>query len=293
MCGGPGKLKYGQVLRMDDMRDPRTTPAGFALDAFAGTAENYLRHRLPYPRALFEDLLARLGALEVGRMLDLGCGPGRIALELAPCFRDVWAVDVELEMVLVGRAEAVRRNISNVRWSVAAAEVIAAPAASFELITIGEAFHRLQQHQVLQRILQWLRPGGALAIMGGEGAIEGVAQWQRAAQAVVRRFTDRPSPSGAKPAEDITRNALLRTAGFVDVADYGFAIEHQWTTESVAGHLYSTSYCSRAVLGARAPEFEAELGAALLATDPCGRYRQLVRFGYTFARKPLCTQEGG
>ena len=279
---------------MENLRDPPRTPAGFTLDAFCGTAEHYLRYRLPYPRALLEDLLARVGALEADRMLDLGCGPGRIALELAARFRDVWAIDVEPEMVEVGRAEAQRRMICNVRWMVAAVEGADVPAASFDLITIGEAFHRFQQREILRRTLKWLRPGGALAIMGADGVINGVAPWQRAAQEVVRRFSDRPSPSGPAPAEDIAQNeALLRTAGFVDVVDCGFPIEHEWTTECVAGHLYSTSYCSRAVLGGRAPEFEAELAAALLASDPAGRYRQLVRFGYTFARKPLCTEEGG
>jgi SAM-dependent methyltransferase len=272
---------------MGELRDTSATPAGFALNAFAGTAEHYLRYRLPYPCALFEDLLARVGAIEAGRVLDLGCGPGRIALNLAPRFRDAWALDVEPEMVEVGRAEAVRRGISNVHWIVAAAETTDLPVGSFDLITIGEAFHRFQQRQTVQCILKWLRPGGALAIIGGEGAINGIADWQREAQAVVRRFTDRPSPSGPTPTEGIEEDgALLRIAGFTDVASYDFTVEHEWTKEAVVGHLYSTSYCSKAALGGRASLFEAELTAALLATDPAGRYRQLVRFGYTFARKP-------
>lgn len=53
---------------------PRT-PAGFPVHAFAGTAEHYLRFRLPYPGELFEDLLARAGPIE-GQLLDLGCASG-------------------------------------------------------------------------------------------------------------------------------------------------------------------------------------------------------------------------
>jgi len=272
---------------MCELKNISATPAGFASNAFAGTAEHYIRYRLPYPGALFEDLLTRVDAVDAERMFDLGCGPGRIALNLAPRFRDVWALDIEPEMVDVGRADAVRRGIRNVQWIVGAAEMANAPASSFDLITIGEAFHRFQQRPIVQRSLEWLHPGGALAIMGGEGALDGTGDWQREAQAVVRRFSDRPSPSGPTPTEGIAKaEALLRIAGFTDVASYEFIVEHEWTTETVIGHLYSTSYCSKAVLGGRVALFEAELTTALLATDPCGRYRQLVRFGYTFGRKP-------
>jgi SAM-dependent methyltransferase len=177
------------------------TPARFSHDAFAGTAAAYVRYRLPYPPALLAHLVARLAPTKTGRLLDLGCGPGRVALDLAPKFAEVWAIDLEPEMVAVGPAEAERRRVNNVRWLVGAAEALEAPAGTFDLVTAGEAFHRFDQRLVTARILKWLRPGGALAIMGGEGAINGDVPWQLAAQLVVRRFTDRPSPLGATPTD--------------------------------------------------------------------------------------------
>ena len=263
------------------------TPAGFAADAFAGTADAYLRHRLPYPPALLDDLIARLGPIEAGRMIDLGCGPGRVALALAGRFAEVWAIDFEPEMIALGRAEAARRGIAHVRWLVGAAEALEAPAGAFDLVTAGESFHRLDQALITSRSLGWLRPGGVMAIMGGEGAINGTAPWQLAAQAVVKRFSDRPSPSGPTPTDDIARSeALLRAVGFVDVTSVAFMLEHDWTAETIIGHLYSTSYASRAVIGARAPMFEAELTAALRSIDPTDRYHQSAMFGCTLARKP-------
>jgi hypothetical protein len=78
----------------------------------------------------------------------------------------------------------------------------------------------------------------------------------------------------------------LRTTGFVEVASYPFVALHDWTIDTIIGNLYSTSFCSRQVLGDNAAAFETALQAALLAHDPSGTYREQMRFGYTLGRKP-------
>src|SRR5690242_17797334 len=103
----------------------------FPADAFAGTAAGDLAGRPPYPAALWDDLFSRAPAPPEGRLLDLACGPGRIALALADRFADIWAVDLEPEMIAAGRAEAARRGVAHVRWQVGAAEAFVAPDAHF------------------------------------------------------------------------------------------------------------------------------------------------------------------
>jgi ubiquinone/menaquinone biosynthesis C-methylase UbiE len=87
-------------------------------DAFAGAAVAYARHRPPYPAALLDDLLARAAIAPGGALLDLACGPGRVALDLAAAFETVWAIDLEPEMVEVGRQAAGRRGVENITWFV-------------------------------------------------------------------------------------------------------------------------------------------------------------------------------
>src|SRR5690349_18761785 len=111
----------------------------FPRDAFAGTAAYYLRYRVPYPNALLHDLVERAGITGQGRLLDLACGPGRVALALAASFREVWAIDLEPEMIAVGQYEAAQRGVSTIAWMVGKAEDVQAPPAWFELITIGDA----------------------------------------------------------------------------------------------------------------------------------------------------------
>src|SRR5919108_2152765 len=115
----------------------------FPVDAFAGTASYYLRYRVPYPEALLRDLVERAGITGQGRLLDLACGPGRVALALVASFQEIWAIDLEPEMIAVGQHEATQRGVHHITWMVGKAEDVQAPPASFALITIGEAFHRL------------------------------------------------------------------------------------------------------------------------------------------------------
>jgi SAM-dependent methyltransferase len=262
------------------------------VDAFAGTAPYYVRYRIPYPAGLLQDLIARAGLTGEGRLLDLACGPGRIALALAASFQEIWAIDREPEMIEVGQQEAIQRGVHNVTWLVGKAEDLAAPPASWVLITIGEAFHRLDQPRVAQHALQWLQPGGCVAILGGYGLTSGKEPWQRLVAEIVRHWTSRAATHGAvaappQPGSGPDHNErVLRETGFAAVASYPFVVPQDWTIDTIMGNLYSTSFCSKRVLGANAAAFEAELQAVLLAHDPSGTYREQMRFGYTIGRKP-------
>ncbi len=267
-------------------------PPNLRPEAFAGTALAYTQFRPPYPRPLLDALVAGAEPADQPRLLDLACGPGRVALAIADCFVETWAVDLEPEMVDLGRLEAARRGIETVRWSIGRAEDLVAPAASFDLITIGEAFHRLDQPRVAALARLWLKPGGCLATLGCEGLLNGREPWQRAVSALARRWTRKAFPGGWAPARPGAEGgldrqmAVLREAGFQTVASYSFAQPHNWTIESIIGYLRSTSVCSARILGDDAPAFDAALTAELLALDGGGIYREQLTFGYTLARNP-------
>jgi ubiquinone/menaquinone biosynthesis C-methylase UbiE len=123
----------------------------FRTDLYRGTAVYYDRFRPPYPAELLDDLRRRLPVSGSGRLLDLACGTGQIALPLAGDFAEVWAVDQEEESVAYGKVKAERQGIANISWVVGAAEEISLDV-SFELIAIGNAFHRLHRRRVAERM---------------------------------------------------------------------------------------------------------------------------------------------
>jgi len=265
-------------------------PVNLRRDAFAGTAEAYARYRPPYPPQMLADLLERAGVGSES-LVDLATGPGRIALDLASRFERVVAIDLEPEMIAFARTAAARRGIDNVTWHVGRAEDLDVPDGSTDLVTIGEAFHRLEQAAVARKAMAWLRPGGCLATLGVDGRFAGDAEWEARVREVRDRWLDRAFPDGfgvTLPAQVEGEEARLRTlqdAGFVEVQgwDYEQPIERDF--DSIIGYLASTSVCSRRVVGAGWDEFVGELRDALRA-DETSRYPDILRWGYTLARKP-------
>ena len=79
----------------------RENVAGHALSPkgpFAGTATYYAQYRAPYPENLIAHLMGNVQRTRKARLLDLGCGAGRVAIPLASYFKSVWAVDPEPDM---------------------------------------------------------------------------------------------------------------------------------------------------------------------------------------------------
>src|SRR5690349_5857717 len=98
-------------------------PPNLRPDAFVGAAADYARYRLPYPEALLQSFLTRATLPARGaKLIDLACGPGRVALAIADRFSEILAVDLEPEMIEAGGLEAARRGVNHIRWSVGRAE---------------------------------------------------------------------------------------------------------------------------------------------------------------------------
>ena len=267
---------------------PSSSPPSFPKDLFAGTARYYADHRVPYPRDYLADLMEKVEPSRKGCLMDLGSGPGRVAIPLARFFREVRAVDQEPEMIEVGIQESARCGVTNVRWIVSRAEDVEASPDSFEMITIGEAFHRMDRPLVARRALEWLQPGHYLAIMGCNSVWKGKEDWQLRAVEVIARWmkprrTDGMQASTRRSLSDVQ---VLREAGFVDIENFRFAVPHTWSLDSFIGYLYSTSVVSRRVLGEKVDDFEADLRQTLLSHDSSGYYQETLDFYYDLARCP-------
>lgn len=263
----------------------------FRSDLYRGTAAFYDRYRLPYPNALVEDLCGRASVSGRGRLLDLACGPGTVTFALSTHFAEVWAVDQEAEAIDFAADKGARLGIDNVRWMIGRAEDVD-PEETFDVITIGTAFHRLDRRRVADLAMQWLRTGGSLVLLWSDTALNGAADWQQVlAQILVdwmqrTAAEDRLPPDLAEHLIELPHITVLQDAGFVVSRHYVFEEIHDWNLEELIGLVYSTSLLPRSVLGDRAAAFEADMRERLLAIQPTGVFREHASFAYDLAHRP-------
>ena len=252
---------------------------------YRGLAEDYDRYRPGYPAALITELGRLAPADRSGRLLDLACGTGQLAFALAGWFAEVWAVDAEPDMIRLVTDKADHR----IRPVLAAAEELAAPAAGFDLVTVGNAFHRLRRAEVAARTLGWLRPAGQLALCWADLPWLGEAGWQQACAATLRRWSALLDTADRVPAGWHERRPdaeVLAAAGFELRGRIEFTEQQAWTVADLAGLAGSTSVLPRPVLGDRAAEFQAELADQLGPFLVSGRVTGSVRAAVDLARRP-------
>src|SRR5258707_15082688 len=73
---------------------------------FRSAGPYYVRFRPRYPAALIAALVQRSGLDGSGRLLDLGCGPGFLAIALAPHVAEAVGMDPEPEILTLAAPEA-------------------------------------------------------------------------------------------------------------------------------------------------------------------------------------------
>ena len=263
----------------------------FGTDLYRGTAPYYDRYRPPYPAVLLEDLSRRVGLSGSGRLLDLACGTGQVAIPLAGCFAEVVAVDQEPDSVAFGRDRAEVAGITNIGWVCDAAETVAVDGP-FELVTVGRAFHRLDRRRVACRMFDWAQPGGGVALIWAGTPPQGERPWQKELEAIFEEWmakvgtTDRVPAGWQAAMTAVPHEALLREAGLDYVGKFEFATNEDWTVESLIGFAYSTSMLNRLALGGQAVAFEAEMAERLSPFGTGGKFAQAVSYAYELARRP-------
>jgi SAM-dependent methyltransferase len=264
----------------------------FRPDLYAGTADYYERYRPAYPAALLDRLVEEAGVTGRGRLLDVACGTGQVAFGLSAHFEEVWAVDQEPDMLSVGRLKAERLGVGHIQWFNSPAEELDAPPESFELVTAGNAFHRLQRPRLASQAYEWLGPGGCFALLWGGSPWEERTEWQRAVAAARDSWVAQALAGPRVPAQwEQARAAkpdleVLREAGFEILGRWREPATLEWSFESLLGYLYSTSVLSRSVLSDRAAEFEADLRRRLVEVGGEDTYVQETEFACDLARRP-------
>ena len=246
----------------------------YDLSIYEGTAWYYSRFRPKYPPSLVRLLRENFQLDGTGRLLDLGCGPGPVAIALAHLFEEVLAMDPDDAMRAEGERIARERGINNIEWRFGGSKDLSPALGQFRLVTMGNSFHWMDRARTLDALYDLVTDGGGIAVVGEGAPIPPppMTPWRAAINAVIKRYLgDRPLPwenQGLRPAD--RHETYIARSRFRDLISYSESFDVEWTVDSIIGNLYSMSFCSRRVLGDRVEAFERDIREAVLAVEPSG-----------------------
>ena len=79
---------------------------------FASTVEFYALYREPYPPKFFKKVAEQIGMRGGESLLDIGCGPGLLAIDFAPFVGSCTGLDPESAMIEAAKGAAVEAGVS-------------------------------------------------------------------------------------------------------------------------------------------------------------------------------------
>lgn len=257
-------------------------------ELFKGTAWYYSRYRPVYPSTLIRFLVDKFQLDGEGRLIDLGCGSGQLALRFTDWFEHIIGVDTEPEMLEEAERLTTEYRAGNMQWIQARAEDIAPGWGDFRLATIAKAFHWMDRDKVLDQLHANLSSNGGIAIIDHYNPDYEPQAWQLKVNEIVRRWLGNERRAGNStytPPQEKYEDILSRSK-FIRVENHRLpAYTYDWTIDSIIGNLYSTSFASKRLLGNKVEYFENDLRQALYGISSTGVLKEEMSLSVNLAFK--------
>jgi SAM-dependent methyltransferase len=249
-------------------------------DLFGGAAPYYARYRARYGDQAIEHLAATFGP--DSSVLDLGCGPGTVAIPLARHVREVTAVDPDEEMLAEGRRLAAQ--VPNIRW-LRRDSTMLRTLPPFDHVVMGRSFHWMDRRTVLAELDELLPPDGVVALVG-PGRDPGEDPGEPAMRRVRAEFGLGPMrATNSYQATGEHHHDVLATSPFRDLTSTMYECRLAYDLDAVIGLQLSYSFSAPARLGDRLEAFTDAARKALLASNPSGRWERVEATEVLIARR--------
>jgi SAM-dependent methyltransferase len=257
--------------------------ATFEPRRFRSAAAHYQAGRPGYAPLLISRVARFCGLSPSSRVLDLGCGPGLLAVALAPFTGEVVAMDPEPEML----ARVAEQAIPNVTPRLGSSYDLGPELGRFRLTTMGRSFHWMDRPDTLRRLDQLLEPGGAVALFDTHHPNVPDNAWAAEFSALCRPYVDEESPQAPHRTPGWVRHeAMLLDSPFRHV-EVAAVIERRYVpAESLIDRALSRSSISPARLGERVAALSAEIAALVSARAVDGMLTEVVESRALIAFRP-------
>jgi SAM-dependent methyltransferase len=265
---------------------------------FAGTAAYYRQGRKPYAPALVDVLAENLHLDGRGRLLDVGCGPGTVALFLAHRFEIVTGLDADREMLREAELAGAEEGVANANWVQMRAEELPGSLGTFRMISFGQSFHWMDRPRVAAAAREMLDLDGAVVQVDlwhqnppGQPASGPFPAIPEAAIDDLRRRwlgPDRRAGQGFRNTSPDGEDKVFQAAGFAPeelvVVPDDRVLER--TVDDVVAWVLSTSSTAPHLFGDRLDDFIGDLRSLLFAASPGGRFSVALSDNRLRIRRP-------
>jgi SAM-dependent methyltransferase len=150
-------------------------------------------------------------------LLDAGCGPGTITLDLAQWLApgEVVGIDQGAEQITAAKQQAAQQAVPNVRFEVADIYTLPFPEGSFDAVYCNAVLvHLREPAKAVREFYRVLKPGGVVGIRNGYNQWFLVAPPSPLILRGLELYMQVVEANGGSPYIGQMQHALLREAGF-------------------------------------------------------------------------------
>ncbi len=225
---------------------------------FASTVEFYARYREPYPEKFFKKVAEQIALRGEETLLDVGCGPGLLAIGFAPFVGRCTGIDPEPGMITAAKAAAAEAGVA---LSLIHGRIEEFPTTqTYDVITIGRALHWLERSATLTVLERILAPdSGRILICRASSTETPGTAWVKPYQEVRRAWASEPDEKHYR----IDGKEWFADSCFRALDETSVTERRQVTISDLIGRALSRSNTSPEILGEGQTRFEAEIAAAL------------------------------
>jgi SAM-dependent methyltransferase len=251
---------------------------------FQSTVPYYARYRLGYPDLLIRRVVALAGLAPGDAVLDLGCGPGLLALPFAGLGMKVTAVDPEPEMLAALRSAA---DGLDVDARLGSSFDLPTGIGPFRLAVMGRSFHWTDRQETLKALDKLILPGGAIALFDDEHLKTAENRWRAMLSEVAKRYGAAEAPHLIARVSPDYRNheSILLDSPFPVLQSAGVIVDRMIGVDDIVGLSRSQSVTALQKLGDRVEAFEAELRGELAKLSPDGHFREIAEMRALIAKR--------
>ena len=244
---------------------------------FASTVSLYEALRPPYPPQFFRTVAQKLKLSKQHALIDLGTGPGLLALGFAPYVGRIVGVDPEPAMLAAARTAAERASQAFPLIE-GRAEDLPESIGGFDIVTIGRALHWMNPNALGPLFGRLVAPQGVIAVCASFSAKDDRNAWLDDYNRARRVWSEAGLWSESRAGDRAHRELapVLEGTGFHAAEVIKVETTHEISVSDLARRVLTFSSSSPAALGDKVDAMLRDVEAQLAPFGRDGHVTEVV-----------------